>query len=147
MNAIGAIIVACFAILWVAAGTSQLDRRWFLTLLALAIVISGASIFSATRLPFGKHSGGLNGKMYGIFVTLEFIAILIAAVFLNRTGKTEYLMPVIAFIVGAHLFGMVPALRSNDFWWVGGIMCALPLVTMWILPQKFGRRWWESAAP
>jgi hypothetical protein len=136
LNSIGAIIVACFAILWVAAGASQLERRWFVMLLALAIVISGTIIFAATRIPFGRHSGGFNGKVYGIFVTLEFIAILIAVILLNRTGRTEYLIPVIAFIVGAHFFGMVPALRSNDFWWVGGVMCALPLATMSILPQK-----------
>jgi hypothetical protein len=136
LNCIGAIIVAFFAILWVAAGASQLDRRWFTMLLGLAFVISGEIIFAATRIPFGRHSAGFNGKIYSIFVVLEFIAIFIAVVFLNRTGRTEYLMPVIAFIVGAHFFGMVPALRSNDFWWVGGVMCALPLAMMSILPQK-----------
>jgi hypothetical protein len=136
LNGIGAIIVACFAVLWVAAGASQLDRRWFVTLLALAILISGAIVFAATRIPFGRHSGGFNGKVYGIFVMLEFIAILIAAMLLNRAGRTEYLMPAIACVVGVHFFGMVPALRSNDFWWVGGVMCALPLATMSILPQK-----------
>ena len=136
MNAIGAIIVASFAVVWIAAGASQLDRRWFVTLLALAILISGAIIFAATRIPFGKHSAGFNGRIYGIFVMLEFIAIFITVIFLNRTGRTVYLMPVIALIVGAHFFGMVPALRSNDFWWVGGVMCALPLATMSIFPQK-----------
>ena len=136
MNAIGAIIVVSFAVVWIAAGASQLDRRWFVTLLALAILISGAIIFAAIRIPFGRHSAGFNGRIYGIFVMLEFIAIFIAVIFLNRTGRTEYLMPVMALIVGAHFFGMVPALRSNDFWWVGGVMCALPLATMSILPQK-----------
>jgi hypothetical protein len=95
LSAIGAIIVACFAVLWVAAGASQLDRRWFVTLLALAILISGAIVFAATRIPFGRHSGGFNGKIYGIFVMLEFVAILIAATLLNRAGRTEYLIPVI----------------------------------------------------
>jgi len=136
LNAIGAIIVVSFAVVWIAAGASQLDRRWFVTLLALAILISGAIIFAAIRIPFGRHSAGFNGRIYGIFVMLEFIAIFIAVIFLNRTGRTEYLMPVMALIVGAHFFGMVPALRSNDFWWVGGVMCALPLATMSILPQK-----------
>ena len=105
-------------------------------LLGLAIVISGAIIFAATRIPFGRHSAGFNGKIYSVFVMLEFIAIFIAMIFLKRTGRTEYLIPVIAFIVGAHFFGMVPALRSNDFWWVGGVMCALPVATISILPQK-----------
>jgi hypothetical protein len=136
LNSIGAIIVACFAVLWVAAGASRLERRWFLTLLALAISISGAIVFAATRIPFARHSVGFNGKIYGIFVALEVVAIVIAVVLINRLGAKQYLIPVIAFIVGAHFFGMVPALRSNDFWWVGGVMCALPLITMSILPEK-----------
>lgn len=136
MNAIGAIIVASFAVVWIAAGASQLDRRWFVTLLALAILISGAIIFAAIRIPFGRHSAGFNGKIYGVFVALEAVAIFLAVAIFNRSGRKQYLIPVIAFIVGAHFFGMVPALRSNDFWWVGGIMCALPLATVSILPQK-----------
>jgi len=136
LNAVGAIIVASFAVVWVAAGASQLDRRWFVTLLTLAVLISGVIIFAATRIPFGRHSGGFNGKIYGIFVVLEFVAIFIAMALLNRLGVKQYVMPVIAFIVGAHFFGMVPALHSNDFWWVGGIMCLLPLATMSILPQR-----------
>jgi len=105
--------------------------------MVIAIAISGAIVFAATRIPFGRHSGEFNGKIYGIVVMLEFLAILIAAVLLNRSGRTEYLMPVIALIVGLHFFGMVPATHSNDFWWIGGIMCALPLATMSILPQRF----------
>jgi hypothetical protein len=136
LNSIGAIIVASFAVVWVAAGASNLNRRWFLTLLGLAILISGSIIFAATRIPFGRHSEGFNGRIYGIFVMLEFVAIIIAVVLINRLDAKQYLIPVIAFIVGAHFFGMVPALRSNDFWWVGGAMCVLPLVTMWILPQR-----------
>lgn len=105
-------------------------------LFGVAALISGLIIFTATQIPFGRHSGGFNGKIYGIFVVLEFFAIFIATILLNRRGKTEYVLPVTALIVGAHFFGMVPALRSNDFWWVGGIMCAVPVLTVAILPQK-----------
>ena len=88
------------------------------------------------RVPFGRHSAGFDGKIYGIFVTLEVIAIVCAVILLNRFDAKQYLVPVIAFIVGAHFFGMVRALRSNDFWWVGGAMCLLPVLTMSTLPQK-----------
>jgi hypothetical protein len=138
LNSIGAIIVAAFAVLWVAAGASNMQRRWFTLSMVIAIAISGAIVFTATRIPFGRHSGGFNGKIYGVFVTLEFLAILIVAVLLNRSGRTEYLIPVTALIVGLHFFGMVPATHSNEFWWVGGAMCVLPLLTMVILPQP----WW-----
>jgi hypothetical protein len=137
LNATGAIIVAAFAILWVAAGTRQLGRVWFASLLLLALLISGLLIFAAGFIPYAARGGRFDGNIYGIFVALEAIAIVIAVVLLNRIRRKQYLIPIIAFIVGAHFFGMVPALHSNDFWWVGGAMCVLPLLTMSILPHKF----------
>jgi hypothetical protein len=134
LNSIGAIIVAGFAVLWVAAGTHQLGR-WFLPLLTIAILISAAIVVASLRIPYGAHSGGFDGKIYGIFVTLEVVVIVITAVWINRIGAKQYLIPVIAIIVGLHFFGMVPALHSNEFWWVGSTMCLLPLLTMSILPQ------------
>ena len=113
MSSIGAIIVACFALFWVAAGAHQLDRRWFISVLVAAIFVSIAIILAATHLPFGSRSGGFNGKIYGIFVGFEVIAIVCAVVLLNRFKAKQYLLPVIALIVGLHFFGMVPALRSN----------------------------------
>jgi len=136
LNSIGAIVVAFFAVLWVAAGASNFSRRWFGSLLALSILISAAIIFAATWIPFGRHSAGFDGRIYEIFVTLEVVAIVCAVVLLNRFDAKQYLMPMIAFIVGAHFFGMVPALHSNEFWWVGGAMCLLPVAAVSFLPQR-----------
>ena len=103
--------------------------------MALSILISATIIVAAARIPFGRHGAGINGRIYGLFVTLEAVAIAIAVVWINRIGAKQYLIPVIAVIVGAHFFGMVSALHSNDFWWVGGAMCLLPLIAISILPQ------------
>ena len=72
-----------------------------------------------------------------MFVGLEVVAIICAVVLLKRAGRKQYLVPVIAVIVGLHFFGMVPALHSNLFWWVGGAMCVLSPATMSILSQRF----------
>ena len=136
MNSIGAIIVAVFAVVWVAAGASNFPRSRFGWFLAVSILISAAIVLAATRIPFGRHSAGFNGRIYGIFVTLEAVAIVCAVVLLNRFGAKQYLMPTIAFIVGLHFFGMVPALQSNLFWWVGGAMCVLSSLSVFILPQS-----------
>ncbi|MBV9619131.1 MAG: hypothetical protein JO201_07955 [Verrucomicrobia bacterium] len=135
MNSIGAIIVACFAVFWVAAGANQLGR-WFLPLLSIAILISAGIVIAAAKIPFGAHSGGFDGEIYGIFVTLEVVAIVLAVVLLKRCNAKQYILPVIAFIVGAHFFGMVPALHSKDFWFVGGAMCLLAIVTMLTLGER-----------
>jgi hypothetical protein len=137
MNVVGAMIVACFAVLWVAAGMQSFRRPWFGLLFAISILISLAIIYAATKAtPGSSHGRGFNGPVYGIFVTLEALFIIIAVVVLNRTGQKQYLIPVIAFIVGAHFFGMVPALHSSEFWWIGGGMCVLPVVTVLTLPPN-----------
>jgi hypothetical protein len=136
LNSIGAIIVASFAVVWVVVGVRELKRPWFLGLSIASLLISTGIIVAATRLPFGKHSGGFDGRIYGIFVALEVVAIVCARILLNRFDAKQYLIPVIAFIVGAHFFGMVPALHSTDFWWVGGAMCVLPLVTIIAAPPR-----------
>ena len=135
MNPVGAIIVACFAVLWVAAGANQLGR-WFLPLLTIAILISAGIVISATKIPFGAHSGGFDGRIYGIFVTLEVVAIVLAVILLKRCNAKQYILPVIAFIAGAHFFGMIPAMHSNDFWFVGGAMCVLAIVALSMLPER-----------
>ncbi|HXX40726.1 MAG TPA: hypothetical protein VEI58_00500 [Chthoniobacterales bacterium] len=136
MNAIGAIIVASFAVFWVGAGAHQFPGRWFVSVFGLSFLISAAIVLAATRIPFGRNSAGFDGKLYGIFVTLEAVAIICAVVLLRRAGKKEFVIPVIALIVGLHFFGMVPALHSNEFWWVGGAMCALSILTMSVLPRR-----------
>jgi hypothetical protein len=135
LNSIGAIIVACFAVLWVTAGANQLGR-WFLPSVATSILISAAMVVASLRIPFGIHGAGFDGKIYGIFVTLELVAIVLAVFLLKRCNAKQYILPVIAFIVGAHFFGMVPALHSNDFWFVGGAMCVLAIVAMSMLPER-----------
>ena len=135
MNSVGAIVVAFFAVLWVAAGVNQLGRC-FLPVLTISILISTAIVAASFRIPFGSDGAAFDGKIYGIFVTLEVVAIVIVAVWINRIGAKQYLIPVIAIIVGLHFFGMVPALHSNEFWFVGGAMCVLPVLAMLILPQR-----------
>ncbi len=139
MNSVGAIIVASFAVLWVAAGTHNFRRPWPGLLFLVSVLISAGIVFVATHVrPATQHAGGFNGPVYGMFVALEVVFIVIAIALLNRSGRKQHLIPVIAFIVGAHFFGMVPALHSNEFWWIGSAMCLLPILTMSILPQN---RW------
>ena len=128
--------MAVFAVIWVAAGASNFPRSKFVWLLALSILISAAIVFAAIWVPFGRHSAGFNGRIYGIFVLFEGVAIACAVILLNRFRAKPYLVPTIAFIVGLHFFGMVPALQSNEFWWIGGTMCALSLLAVFILPQS-----------
>lgn len=132
---IGAIIVSMFAVIWVAAGTRNLGRRWFIGFFLLSILVSAGLIYAGTHIE-PAHLPVFNGKAYGIAVAVEAILIVSAVIFLRNTGRKCLLLPVISIIVGLHFFGMVPALGSNLYWWIGGAMCLLAILTILALPRK-----------
>jgi hypothetical protein len=133
---IGAIIVSGFAIVWTAAGARSLGRKWFAFLLAISILISAGLIYAGSRIE-PEHSPVFNGRAYSIAVTAEAVLIILVVVVLRMMSRKDLILPVISLIVGLHFFGMVPALGSNLYWWIGGAMALLPILTMSILPQKF----------
>ena len=132
---IGAIIVSVFAIAWTAAGARDFGRRWFGFLLIISILISAALIYAGTHIE-PAHPAVFNGKAYGIAVTFEALLIFLAVMILRRMNRKDLLLPIISLIVGLHFFGLVPAFGSNLYWWIGGAMCLLPILTMSILPRK-----------
>jgi uncharacterized protein DUF7010 len=136
---IGAIVVSAFAIIWIAAGTRNLGRRWFSCLLSISILIS-LGIIVATGKIAPAHAATLNGKAYGLSVAFEAVLIFLAVLFLRRDDRKQFLLPVISIVVGLHFFGLVWALGSNEYWFVGGAMCLLSILTMSILPRNL----WDS---
>jgi NAD/NADP transhydrogenase beta subunit len=81
-----------------------------------------------------------NGKAYGLSVALEAVLILVAVLFLRSGDRKRFLLPIISIIVGLHFFGLVWALGSNEYWFVGSAMCSLSILTMSLLPRNL----WDS---
>jgi hypothetical protein len=132
---VGAIIVSCFATTWAIVGARTLGRRWFAFLIAVAIFISAGVIFAGAHIALA-HPLTFNARAYNIWVALEAALIFFAIVILRATNRKHLLLPVISIVVGLHFFGMVAALGSNLYWWIGGAMCLLPIVTISILPRN-----------
>ncbi len=126
---VGAMIVSIFAIIWTAAGASNLGRRWFVSLLFMSILASFAVIYAGARMQ-PAHPFSFNAKVYSFSILFEVVLIFFGVVFLRRTGRKELLLPVISIIVGLHFIGMVWALGSNLYWWVAGAMCLVPIIAM-----------------
>jgi hypothetical protein len=128
--AIGALIATCFGLGWAIAGILGVPSRWRLSILGFAIFISlliSTGIFWRLRSHFVSESGTFNGAIHWSAVALETVAILVAVFALRWKGLKDYIMPAIAFIVGAHFFGLARAIISSGrgFILVGGSMCVL----------------------
>jgi hypothetical protein len=135
---IGAIVVSIFAVIWIAAGTRNLGRRWFSWLLSISILISLGVIVAAGKIS-PAHPATFNGKAYGLSVAFEAILIFLAVLLLSSGDRKRFLL-IISIIVGLHFFGLVWAFGSNEYWFVGSAMCLLSILTMSILPRNL----WDS---
>ena len=132
---IGAIVVSTFAVIWIAAGTHNLGRRWFSWILSISILISLGIIVAAVKIA-PAHPATFNGKAYSLSVASEAVLIVLAVLVLRRDDRKRFLLPTISMVVGLHFFGLVWALGSNEYWFVGSAMCLLSLLTISILPRN-----------
>jgi hypothetical protein len=89
---IGAIVVSTFAVIWIAAGTRNLGRRWFSCLLSISILISLGVIVAAGKIA-PAHRATFNGKAYGLSVAFETVLIFLAVFFLRSGDRKRFLLP------------------------------------------------------
>ena len=136
---IGAIVVSTFAVIWIAAGTRNLGRRWFSWLLSISILISLGVIVAAGKIA-PVHPAMFNGKAYSVSIAFEAVLIFLAVLVFRSDDRKRFLLPIITIIVGLHFFGLVWALGSNEYWFVGSAMCLLSILTMSFLPRNL----WDS---
>ena len=127
---IGTLIGTCFALGWAIAGLQGLPSRWRAIVFALALLVSasiGAAVLWRGRSAHAlAPSGSFDGAIYGWEVILESLAIVIAVVALRKSALSDYIMPTVAFIVGAHFFGLAQAMAFGSgrvFDWIGSIVC------------------------
>jgi hypothetical protein len=126
-----------FGVVWAIVGARSLGRRWFRLCLLFAVVASASIVFAALHVrPGPPQTFTFNPRIYKISVILELVFIALAVVVLRAASRKQLLLPVIALIVGLHFVGMVWALGSSLYWWTGGAMCVLAVMTMLTLPRN-----------
>jgi hypothetical protein len=131
-------IVASLAALWAALGVRSLGRGWAIgltvgsALLSLALIIAGVGQLRSpsTTAP----AGVLHPNASWLSVAFEAVAIPLAVFILKRWRQHQYILPIIALIVGLHFFALVPAFGSFEFAWIGSAMSVIALATIWFLP-------------
>ena len=108
--AIGALIGTCFAFAWAIAGAQGFGSQWRGLAVAIAAIVSVSTAAAVMWRARSEHAvatpASFNGVVYGWAVTLESLAIVITVISLRRRGHSEYIMPSVAFIVGAHFLGL-----------------------------------------
>ena len=65
--------------------------------------------------------------------------VVITVIALRRRDHSEYIMPSVAFIVGAHFFGLARAMTGGGervFVWIGGLICISAAVIIFAIARS-----------
>jgi hypothetical protein len=91
---------------------------------------------AARQLPAAAEhtTNPFRSRAYWLAVLAQGIAIPLVSRLLSASGHPDAIMPAIAMIVGAHLFGLIPAFGSWYFALVGGMMVLLGAISLTFIP-------------
>ena len=142
--ALTTVIAVSFAAFWGFQGSAGLPgvARSIATLLVLAITLAWLGVAfavhrAARHLPNTPSSlpNPFRSSTYWLAVLAQCIAIPVVSRLLVVNGRSDAIMSAVAFIVGLHFFGLIPAFRSWRFAVVGGAMALLAVLSLALAPQ------------
>src|SRR5699024_9910749 len=94
-----------------------------------------------------RNSKNVN-KWFHIVFAIEFALIIIAALVSNLVGHFDWFFPLMAIIVGAHLFPFAHVFQVKTYYVTGILLCLLAIVTLLFVPIKISigqyqiNAWW-----
>lgn len=143
-RAIGAVVLASFALAWTSWGMSvgvptpvetsvtALACLGFLVLVGYAVVVYRR----AASLPTGHdiHRERQVGRRFGIIVAAEFIGLFVAAILLTRSGHPEPVPAVVCLGVGIHFFPLRRLFDVPLYDRTGTVLCVIAVATALLAP-------------
>ena len=132
--AIGALICTIFGGVWAIAGGTGLPKRSRIAAITFATVFTLLLVaFVFVRPEPAVRAGVFQGRVYGLSVAGEVLAIVIAVALLRWRRRRDLILPAVGLIVGLHFIGMWKAVGSPLFLAVAAAMSAVSLVAF-LLP-------------
>ena len=136
----GMFLMGFFAGYWAFSGGSYLSGAPQTTvfgiaaLLTIGCFVAGIYVMRSARLfepatgPAADARGRRIGRWFSAVFGLEIVLIVLAAVLLGRTGNSQYIVPVIALIVGLHFLPLAWLYRMSVYYITGAALSLLGLV-------------------
>lgn len=124
-TATGLFLMSFFTLLWASntfTGWPAAAAGIAMTFAVIAVacfILQGVRLIRARRLfpsvlsEEDAQYRGKSGRMFGIIFGAEGLAIWLAVAVLNRTDNGDYILPVIALIVGLHFYPMARVFRRS----------------------------------
>jgi hypothetical protein len=126
---IGLVIGSVAGCGWALAGSAALRGASRSSAVIVSMVVSALLGVASARLP-ANGTSGFDGAIYGMVVSAEAIAIVVAVILLRRSGNAGFVPPVIALIVGLHFLGLWRATHGAIFVAIAVGLCLVGIAGM-----------------
>lgn len=124
---VGATISAILGIAWSIWAASGLPKIPKIVVAAIGVVLGLVILIpiiqarrSATATP--NPPSIFSSWSYRILVILKVAAVVVGSIVLSRTGHTQYISPLVAFVVGVHFLGF------GQFFWRGYYVLSVAVI-------------------
>ncbi len=128
----GALIIALFALVWAAAGSSGIaNSAAAMLVLVVALVVTVVAVLLA--LPTSTARAGDRprqlpanwNRRVGLVNIFQAVAIGLVLAVLNTVDKPAFIPAAVCLIVGVHFFPLAPAFDQPQYQWTAAAMCAV----------------------
>jgi hypothetical protein len=127
-------VVALFATGW--AGAGLLATGYPLVALLLPVLVSGAVLFWAYRVPAtARELGSHTRKALARWSMIEGVAIMVAVNVLHRVHRPDLMFPVVAVIVGLHFLPLARTIPVRVYFLTAAALMVIGAVGM-LLPSS-----------
>jgi hypothetical protein len=133
-------ILSTFALVWLVLGSRSVGSSVRRAMIAIGSISSIALVACALLIEPSAAPAGAEPQWSWYLAACAFEAVLIpAAVLALKRKRPRLLLPVIAAIVGAHFFGLVPAFGSWVYGMTGAALIVVSAVAVFALPERLAR--------
>jgi hypothetical protein len=128
---------------WLALAAKALNMPEGVLLPLLALIIIGTLAFLIASIRFARNArrvatgaSPLRDRrrllMYIGAVAFEFVAYIVGYNILNGLHRLDLVIPLLAFVVGIHFFGLIPVFQTTRYIVVAAVFCLAAIIAVFL---------------
>lgn len=146
---LGAAVATFFGTLWVIDGINALQGPSLFTLpifaalalLTLSLVVACVRLLTTASLfpVYGDQQVVKQANWYiNVATVIQIVVSVVGPGLLILWGHSDLAFPATVVSVGLYLLALAPLLRLPHFYIVGGLLCGIPIASIWFVPATIG---------
>jgi hypothetical protein len=133
---LGTLFNIVFGTLWVGNGLHAFQSMQTLFLFAALAVVTTTLLVACLRFPLQMPADEFQCKNRAVSsaTIIQLVGSTVLSILLVLAGRSELVLPMIVLSVGLYLLALAPILSLVHYYFVGALLCLLPIGTVLLVP-------------